>query len=74
MGVHSGTAAVATPLPQQEGRERSAACGASDAKHRCPTSHFANSFSPSRINCAVSAFSPALREAWAIAAAACGWP
>jgi len=36
--------------------------------------HFANSFSPSRMSCAVSAFSPALREAAAIAAAACGWP
>ena len=36
--------------------------------------HFANSFSPSRINCAVSACSPALRDADAIAAAACGWP
>ena len=34
--------------------------------------HFANSFRPSRISCAVSAFSPALREADAIAAAACG--
>jgi hypothetical protein len=36
--------------------------------------HFANSFKPSRISCAVSAFSPALREAEAMAAAACGWP
>ena len=34
--------------------------------------HFASSLSPSRISCAVSAFSPALREAAAIAAAACG--
>ncbi len=36
--------------------------------------HFDNSFRPSRISCAVSAFSPALRDAAAIAAAACGWP
>ncbi len=36
--------------------------------------HFASSFSPSRISCAVSAPSPALREAPAMAAAACGWP
>src|SRR5271169_1091353 len=36
--------------------------------------HFANSFSPSRMSCAVSAFSPALREAAAMAAVACGWP
>ena len=34
--------------------------------------HFANSFSPSLMSCAVSAFSPALREAAAMAAAACG--
>ena len=34
--------------------------------------HFANSFSPNLISCAVSAFSPALREADAMAAAACG--
>ena len=42
-----------------------------DARGRA---HFASSLSPSRISCAVSAFSPALREAAAIAAAACGWP
>ena len=36
--------------------------------------HFDSSFKPSRINCAVSAFSPALREAAAMAAEACGWP
>src|SRR5947208_7514659 len=36
--------------------------------------YFDNSFRPSRISCAVSAFSPALREAAAMAAAACGWP
>lgn len=35
-------------------------------------SHFDNSFKPSRISCAVSAFSPAPREAAAIAAVACG--
>src|SRR4029077_3122890 len=35
--------------------------------------HFASSFSPSRISCETSAFSPALREAAAIAAAALGW-
>ncbi len=42
-----------------------------DARGRA---HFASSLRPSRISCAVSAFSPALREAAAIAAAACGWP
>ena len=36
--------------------------------------HFASSFSPSLMSCAVSALSPARREAPAIAAAACGWP
>src|SRR5262249_42745109 len=36
--------------------------------------HFASSFRPRRMSCAVSAFSPALREAAAIAAAACGCP
>src|ERR1700752_4206804 len=36
--------------------------------------YFANSFSPSRMSCAVSALSPALRAAEAMAAAACGWP
>jgi hypothetical protein len=36
--------------------------------------HFASSFKPNRISCAVSAFSPALRAAAAMAAAACGWP
>jgi hypothetical protein len=34
--------------------------------------HLASSFNPSRINRAVSAPSPALREAAAMAAAACG--
>ena len=48
-----------------------AALGRDDAGGR---GHFANSFSPSRISCAVSACSPALRDADAIAAAACGWP
>ena len=48
-----------------------AALGGDDAGGR---GHFASSFRPSRISCAVSAFSPALREAEAIAAAACGWP
>ena len=47
------------------------ALGGDDAGGRV---HFASSFSPSRISCAVSAFSPALREAAAMAAAACGWP
>ena len=36
--------------------------------------HFASSFSPCLISVAVSAPSPALRAAAAIAAAACGWP
>jgi hypothetical protein len=36
--------------------------------------HRANSFSPCRIKVAVSAPSPAARDAAAIAAAACGWP
>src|SRR5262249_40590214 len=36
--------------------------------------HFASPFSPSRISCLVSAPSPALRAAAAIAADACGWP
>ncbi len=36
--------------------------------------HLESSFSPSRINCAVSAPSPAFRLAAEIAAAACGWP
>ena len=36
--------------------------------------HFASSFRPSRISIAVSAPSPAMREAPAMAAAACGWP
>ena len=36
--------------------------------------HLASSFSPCRISVAVSAPSPALREAAAMAAAACGWP
>ena len=36
--------------------------------------HRANSLKPCRISVAVSAPSPALREAAAIAAAACGWP
>ena len=49
----------------------SAALGCDDAGGRV---HFANSFSPSLMSCAVSAFSPALREAAAIAAAACGGP
>ena len=48
-----------------------AALGRDDAGGR---GHFASSFSPSRMSCAVSAFSPALREAAAMAAAACGWP
>ena len=48
-----------------------AALGGDDAGGR---GHFASSFSPSRISCAVSAFSPAVREAEAMAAAACGWP
>jgi len=34
--------------------------------------HFASSFSPNRIKCFVSAASPALRAAAAMAAAACG--
>ena len=45
------------------GRDNAGGCG-----------HFANSFSPRRISCAVPACSPALRDADAIAAAACGWP
>ena len=72
MGVHTGTAAVATPHPNpppQGGREQ---IGTSVEEHRC--AHFANSFNPSRMSCAVPAFSPAEREAEAIAAAACGWP
>ncbi len=36
--------------------------------------HFASSRKPCRISVAVSAPSPALRVAAAIAAAACGWP
>ena len=36
--------------------------------------HFANSFNPSLMSSAVSAPSPALREAEAMAAAACGRP
>ena len=36
--------------------------------------HFASSLKPCRISVAVSAPSPALRAAAAIAAAACGWP
>ena len=75
--VNSGTAAVATPLPApppQGGREKESAHAPFCARHRGIPSHFANSFSPSRINCAVSACSPALRDADAIAAAACGWP
>ena len=36
--------------------------------------HFASSFSPSLMSCAVSALSPASRAAAAMAAAACGWP
>ena len=36
--------------------------------------HLASSFSPCRISVAVSAPSPALRAAAAMAAAACGWP
>ena len=39
-----------------------------------PDAHFASSFSPNRISCAVSAPSPAIREAPAMAAAACGGP
>ena len=34
--------------------------------------HFASSFNPSRMSCAVSAPSPAARDAAAMAAAACG--
>ena len=36
--------------------------------------HLASSLKPCRISVAVSAASPALRDAAAIAAAACGWP
>ena len=49
-----------------------------DAEAACKTpefmgrTHFASSLSPSRINCLVSAPSPALRAAAAMAAAACG--
>ena len=49
-----------------------------DAEPACKTpefmggAHFASSLSPSRINCLVSAPSPALRAAAAMAAAACG--
>src|SRR3979490_2896840 len=53
------------------GRILRAAPWADDAGGR---GHFANSFNPSLMSCAVSAFSPAMREAPAIAAAACGWP
>ena len=41
---------------------------------RSERAHFASSFSPSLMSCAVSAPSPARREAPAMAAAACGWP
>ncbi|MDB5500542.1 MAG: hypothetical protein JWR89_444 [Tardiphaga sp.] len=41
---------------------------------RAARGHFASSFKPSRISIAVSAPSPAMREAPAIAAAACGAP
>ncbi len=47
-----------------------AALGGDEAAGR--GGHFANSFSPSRMSCAVSAPSPAPRDAAAIAAAACG--
>jgi hypothetical protein len=83
VGDHSGTAAVATPLPDLEselrsprtpqgGRKKIGASVEVSVKPR--RTHFANSFSPNRMSCAVSAFSPAEREAAAMAAAACGWP
>ena len=43
-------------------------------QRRATRYHFASSFSPSRISIAVSAPSPAMREAPAMAAAACGAP
>ena len=45
-----------------------------DGRTKIIPERFANSFNPSRINCLVSAPSPALRAAAAMAAAACGWP
>ncbi len=60
--------------PPQGGREQNGACLAIGAEHNASRVHFANSFRPSRMSCAVSAFSPAMREAPAMAAAACGWP
>jgi hypothetical protein len=45
-----------------------------DAEILIVITHFANSFNPSLMSCAVSAFSPAMREAPAMAAAACGGP
>src|SRR4029079_15749247 len=41
---------------------------------RLSLAHLDSSFNPSRISCAVSAPSPALRLAAEMAAAACGWP
>ena len=59
------------PLRAQRGvRVLVAALGGDEAAGR--GGHLANSFSPSRISCAVSAPSPAPRAAAAIAAAACG--
>src|SRR3984893_14285357 len=65
-------------LSPQGGREQEGALRiASIGNHRCKITcltHFASSFSPSLMSCAVSAFSPAMREAPAMAAAACGGP
>src|SRR5204862_6187994 len=59
------------PLRAQRGvRVLVTALGSDDAAGR--GGHFANSFSPSRMSCAVSAPSPAPRLAAAMAAAACG--
>src|SRR5260370_29713439 len=67
---HPDCACAQSDLSPQAGRGEEGP--ASRIKH--PDTHFANSFSPSRISCAVSAFSPALRETEAVAAAASAGP
>src|SRR5258707_2353322 len=67
---HPDCACAQSDLSPQAGRGEEGP--ASRIKH--PATHFANSFSPNPMSCAVSAFSPALREAEAMAAAACRWP